>query len=146
MSVITIPSRQTGSLSAVASIVHDLRNPLATIHASAKMLAGAHLPKEQVQRIARNMYRASVHMRELLDEFFQRAGSTKYERRLTSIRELVDSAVDRITLAAEIQSVDIVQAVPDGVMTVLDRHRIHRVLMNLLVSCAPGPLIVGHHA
>jgi signal transduction histidine kinase len=35
---------------------------------------------------------------------------------------------------AEIQSVDIVQAVPDGVMTVLDRHRIHRVLMNLLVN------------
>jgi signal transduction histidine kinase len=134
MSVITIPSRQTGSLSAVASIVHDLRNPLATIHGSAEMLAGAHLPQEQVQRIARNMYRASVHMRELLDEFFQRAGSTKYERRLTSIRELVDSAVDRITLAAEIQSVDIVQAVPDGVMTVLDRHRIHRVLMNLLVN------------
>jgi len=134
MSVITIPSRQTGSLSAVASIVHDLRNPLATIHGGAEMLAGAHLPQEQVQRIARNMYRASVHMRELLDEFFQRAGSTKYERRLTSIRELVDSAVDRITLAAEIQSVDIVQAVPDGVMTVLDRHRIHRVLMNLLVN------------
>ena len=55
MSVITIPSRQTGSLSAVASIVHDLRNPLATIHGGAEMLAGAHLPQEQVQRIARNI-------------------------------------------------------------------------------------------
>ncbi len=63
MNVVTIASEQTGSLSAVASILHDLRNPLATIHGSAEMLVRSSFSQPQVDRIARNIYRASVASR-----------------------------------------------------------------------------------
>ena len=134
MNVVTIDSEQTDSLPAVVSIVHDLRNPLATIHSSAEMLVLLSLSQPQVQRIARNMYSASVRMRELLEEFFDRSRRLEKEVELSDVRELVTSAVDKIEVSAEFQSVRIVQVVPEGLEVALDRHRIHRVLVNLLVN------------
>lgn len=134
MNVVTIAVEQTGSLSAVASIVHDLRNPLATIHGSAEMLVRSNLSQPQVHRIARNMYCASVRMRELLEEFFDRSRRAEKEAELSDVRELVTGAVDKIAVSAEFQSVHIEQVVPEGLAVALDRHRIHRVLVNLLVN------------
>ena len=37
------------------SILHDLRNPLATIHSGAEMLNGSQIPEKQVRRLASNM-------------------------------------------------------------------------------------------
>lgn len=134
MNVATIASEQTGSLSAVASIVHDLRNPLAAIHGSAEMLVSSKLSQPQVRRIARNMYCASVRMRELLEEFLDRSRRAENEVEPSDVRELVTSAVNKIADTAEVQSVHIVQVVPESLVIALDRHRIHRVLVNLLVN------------
>ena len=60
-----IASEQAGSLFAYAAIMHDLRNSLAAIHSSAEMLISSRLSHPQVHRLARNMYCASVRMREL---------------------------------------------------------------------------------
>ena len=84
----TIASELTASVSAVVSVVHDLRNPLATIHGSAEMLAGSRLSQPQVHRIARNMYCASVRMRELLEEFLERSRVAEKEREPCDLREL----------------------------------------------------------
>jgi signal transduction histidine kinase len=132
--VVTIGSEQTGSISAVVSIVHDLRNPLATIHGSAEMLAGSRLSQPQVHRIARNMYCASVRMRELLEEFLERSRAAEKEREPCDVRELVTRAVEKIATSAEFQSVHIVQVVPEGLVVPLDRRLIRRVLVNLLVN------------
>jgi light-regulated signal transduction histidine kinase (bacteriophytochrome) len=127
-----IASEETASLSAVVSMVHDLRNPLATIHGSAEMLAGARLSQPQVHRIARNMYCASVRMRELLEEFLDRSRVVTKEGELSNTRELVASAVDKISAIAEFQSVHVVQVVPEGLIVPVDRRLIRRVLVNLL--------------
>src|SRR3954462_4166048 len=129
-----IASEGTAPLSAVVSMVHDLRNPLATIHGSAEMLAGARLSQPQVHRIARNMYSASVRMRELLEEFLDRSRDVTKERELSDVRELVASAVDKISAAAEFQSVHVVQVVPESLAAPVDRRLIRRVLVNLLVN------------
>ncbi len=134
MNVVTIASEQTGSLSAVASILHDLRNPLATIHGSAEMLVRSSFSQPQVDRIARNIYRASVRMRELLEEFLNRSRAAEKETEPADLRELVASAVDKIAVSAEFQSVHIVQVVTEGLVITLDWYRIHRVLVNLLVN------------
>ncbi len=105
MNVVTIASEQTGSLSAVASILHDLRNPLATIHGSAEMLVRSSFSQPQVDRIARNIYRASVRMRELLEEFLNRSRAAEKETEPADLRELVASAVDKIAVSAESRSV-----------------------------------------
>ena len=131
---VSIDSEPAGRLSPVASIAHDLRNPLATIHCGAEMLFRSILSQAQVHCIARNMYCASVRMRELLEEFLDQNRSADRELELCNLRELVARAVDKIAVTAELQAVHIVRAVPEGLSLVLDRRRIHRVLVNLLVN------------
>ena len=48
------------------SIVHDLRNPLGTVFAGAEMLMQLDPASTQGKRLAANIYRAAVRMRELL--------------------------------------------------------------------------------
>jgi len=116
MNVVTIASEQSGSVSADASIVHDLRNPLAAIHCSAEMLVRSRLSQPQVHRIARHIYHASVRMRELLEEFLARSRGAEKKVEPSDVRELVTSAVDKIAVSAEFQSVHIVQVVPEGLV------------------------------
>ena len=130
----TIDSRPAGRLSTVTSIAHDLRNPLATIHCGAEMLFRSILSQTQVHCIARNMYCASIRMRELLEEFLDQNRSAEKEAELCDLRELIAAAVDKIAVTAELQAVRIVRVVPEGLSLVLDRQRIRRVLVNLLVN------------
>ncbi|MCC6862671.1 MAG: HAMP domain-containing histidine kinase [Bryobacterales bacterium] len=129
-----IAFEQTASPFAYAAIVHDLRNPLAAIHTSAETLIGLRLSHPQVHRLARNMYCASVRLAELLDEFLDQGREAGYETEPSDLRELVASAVDRVAASAELQSVRIVQLVPEGLFIAVDRRRIRRVLVNLLVN------------
>jgi signal transduction histidine kinase len=107
---------------------------LATIHGIAEMLVGSRLSQPQVHRIARNMYCTSVRMRELLEEFLERSRVAEKEREPCDLRELVTSAVEKIAISAEFQSVHIVQVVPEGLVVTLDRRLMRRVLVNLLVN------------
>lgn len=88
----------------------------------------------RTNRIARNLYGASVRMKELLDEVLTRYRGTDRGVEPHDLRELVTSAVDKIALVAEAQSVQIVQNVPGNLVVPLDRQRIQRVLVNLLVN------------
>ena len=134
MNVRAINNEQAGSIHEITSIVHDLRNPLSTIHGSAEILFGSRLSEPQVQRVARNLYGASVRMKELLDEFLNRYKGTEGGVESSDLRELVAGAVDKIGLLAESQSVQIVQNVPENLVIALDRRRIQRVLINLFVN------------
>ena len=118
----------------ITSIVHDLRNPLSTIHCSAEVLISSRLSEPQIHRIVRNMYGASIRMKELLDEVLTRFRGTDRGVEPSDLRELVASAVDKIALVAEDQSVQIVQDVPENLVITLDRQRILRVFVNLLMN------------
>ena len=123
-----------GTVPEITSIVHDLRNPLATIHGSAEVLISSRLSERQVHRIARNLYGASVRMRELLDEILTRYSGIDRGVGPCDLRELVIGAIDRVALVAEAQSVQIIQNIPDNLVITLDRQRIERVLVNLFVN------------
>jgi signal transduction histidine kinase len=73
-------------------------------------------------------------MRELLEEFLELSRVADKERESCDLRELVTSAVEKIAVSAEFQSVQIVQVVPEGLMVTLDRHLMRRVMVNLLVN------------
>lgn len=130
----TAVDEKVGSVVEITSIVHDLRNPLSAIHGCAEILINSRLSDLQVHRIARNLYGASVRMRELLDEFFSRHGGAGNGFEPCDVRELVASAVDKIALVAEAQSVRILQNVPENFVIGADRPRIQRVLVNLCVN------------
>jgi len=136
MSPVTIAPERSGSIPAAVAvaIVHDLRNPLTAIHGCAEMLIDSKLSQPQVQRIAQNMYGASVRMRELLEEFLQRCRGTEKGRESCDLRELVADAVEAIGHTAEVQSVRILRDIPTGLKIVVDGHRVRRVLVNLLVN------------
>lgn len=120
--------------SVAVSIIHDLRNPLAAIRASSEVLIRSGLSECQVRRIARNVHGASVRIEELLGEFLGQCRGADRQRELAEIRELIGDAVQRIADLAESQSVEIIRDVPEGLQIFVDRVRIHRVLVNLLVN------------
>ena len=80
------------------------------------MLIGSKLSEPQVHRIARNLFSASVRMKELLDEFLTRYRGTDRGVEPADLRELITSAVDKVALVAEAQSVQIVQNVPGNLV------------------------------
>jgi len=134
MNAINAAREYTSTMPEVASIVHDLRNPLTTIHGSAELLAGSRLSQRQIHRIARNMYGASLHMKDLLDELLSRWSGRERESEFCDLRDVITSAVDKIEVIAESQSVRIVQNLPDRLVIAVDRHRMQSVVVNLLVN------------
>jgi signal transduction histidine kinase len=80
------------------------------------------------------VYCASVRIKELLDDFLNRHRRTNGEPGPCDLRELVTGAVSRIAVLAESQSIDVVHCVPENLLVAVDRQRIQRVLINLLVN------------
>jgi signal transduction histidine kinase len=134
MNPMNAASRPADSVLDVASIVHDLRNPLTAIHGGAELLVGTPLSQPQIHRIARNMYCASVRMKELLDELLSRRASREPETERCGLDELIACAVNQIALVAESQAVRIIQNIPDRLTVDVERHRIQSVVVNLLVN------------
>ena len=126
---IVFASEPGDQLSMVASVAHDLRNPLAAIQGSAEMLITSILS----QGLARNIYCAAIRMRDLLEELLEQSGNIDREVEVCDLHELVTRAGE-VAATAESQAVQIGRVVPDGLFIVLDRRRIHRVLVNLLVN------------
>jgi signal transduction histidine kinase len=134
MSTITAAPQRAGSMPEVASMVHDLRNPLTAIHGGAELLVASRLSQPQIRRIARNMYGASLRMKELLDELLSRWASRESETELCDLRDLIAGAVEKIAVIAESQSVRVVQSLPDRLVLAVVRHRMQSVVVNLLVN------------
>ena len=125
---------ESGLGSLAMSIVHDLRNPLAAIHSGAEMLNGAQLPEQQVRRLARNMYSASVRIQELLQDYLDICRTRERRPYPSNLRGLVAHAVEGIAAMAEMRSVVVVQDVPAELVVNLDQFRIGSVLANLLAN------------
>ena len=114
------------------SVVHDLRNPLAAIHSGAEMLNSSQLPEQQVQRLARNMYNASLRIQELLEDYADRCRTRESQPHPASLHSLVARAVDQMAAVAEAQSVVVSQDVPEDLVVTVDRVRVGSVVANLL--------------
>jgi signal transduction histidine kinase len=130
----TTANAQRGSIPEIMSIVHDLRNPLSTIHGSAELLIGCSLSEMQIRRIAQNLYDASIRINELLEECLIRYRDAEQPAGTCDLGELVRSAVDKIAVRAQSQSVRIFANVPEKLAMALDRQRIERVFVNLFVN------------
>src|SRR6202035_2933289 len=83
------------------SIVHDLRNPLAAIYAGAEMLVDGHLPEEQTRRLARNIYRASRGIQDMLQELLDVVRGKSDASEVCSLREVIDAAWVGVAAAAD---------------------------------------------
>ena len=120
-------------------IVHDLKNPLATVVAACGLLEASGIGEEaraDVDTIREAAERMNRMVLDLLDLQMAEDGALRLDRHRLSLRELfaeLEGAV-RARLAARAQRLELG---PAGDSTVLgDRPHLFRVLMNLVDNCA----------
>ena len=116
-----------------ASIVHDLRNPLASIYGGAEMLVDMELPPSTVKRLADNIYHSAARMRELLSDLTGAARGKTCGAETCSIRDVIAAACETAAPAAEGQGVRISVDIPaEPIELSLERARMERVFFNLI--------------
>jgi signal transduction histidine kinase len=114
------------------SIVHDLRNPLAAIYGGAEMLVDADLPPGHVKRLARNIYRASQRIQELLQDLLNVSSGKRRPPETCRLREVALAACDALAASAEAQGVTVTLDIPAEIELPLERSRMERAFVNLI--------------
>jgi signal transduction histidine kinase len=113
------------------SIVHDLRNPLAAIYAGAEMMMDGDLPEDMTRRLARNIYRASRGIQDMLQELLDVVRGNSAGSELCSVREVIGAAWDTVATLAEARRIDLAIDVPETLECPMERARMERVFVNL---------------
>ena len=113
------------------SIVHDLRNPLAAIYAGAEMLVDTNLPEEQTRRLAKNIYRASRGIQDMLQQLLDVVRGKSSANEICGLREVIGAAWENVATVAEARKIELADGVPENLECPLERARMERVFANL---------------
>lgn len=127
-----IQHERLNSVARLATIVvHDLRNPLASIYAGAEMLVDNDLPPAQIKRLAHNMYQASRGVLEILQELLSAARNKKGEPELWSVYDVAANAWNALSSRQERHSIKTDWSIPPDLELKMDRMSMERVFHNL---------------
>lgn len=116
------------------SIVHDLRNPLAAIYGGSEMLVDGQLPEPAVKRLARNIYRASRHIQDMLQELSDVTRGRVTRTESCRLADVADAAFETVRGDAENAGVVFRNDVPPTIELDLARARMERVFGNLFTN------------
>lgn len=114
------------------SMVHDLRNPLAAIYTGAETLIDTPLAPDQVQRLARNIYRASRSIQNLLQQLLNAGRGTTGSAEPCCLKDVIAGAWSAVAVEAERHGVSFTLDVQEDIQLVLQREGMERVFVNLL--------------
>jgi signal transduction histidine kinase len=114
------------------SIVHDLRNPLAAIYGGAEMLVDRELSADQVRRLAKNIYRSSRTIQELLQDLVGVAGGKSQAFEACRLRDIVLAAHQACATVEEAQAVIVEIDIDESLEVHMQRFRMERVFLNLI--------------
>jgi signal transduction histidine kinase len=115
-----------------SSIVHDLRNPLASIYGGAEMMMDGDLSEAQMRRVAENIYRSSKAINDLLQELVDVSRGRMHTPEPCRLDEVIGAAVNMQASSADRQRVRIHTAIDASIELPLERARMERVFMNLI--------------
>jgi signal transduction histidine kinase len=124
-----------------ASIVHDLRNPLAAIYGGSEMLVDRELPAGHVKRLAANIYQASRRIQEMLQDLLDVSRGKNRPMEMCRLREAASAACEALGPLAEGQQVKLILSIPPEIELPLDRGRLERAFVNLIsnaLEAMPG--------
>jgi two-component system, sensor histidine kinase and response regulator len=121
----------------LATVSHDLKNPLGTIYTSAALLLdmemSADAQRRQLEIIRRTAQRMDRLIQDLLDVSRMEAGRFSVEPQNESARGLVLEARELLNSIATAKGIDLRLALPDYDVAVnADRHRVLQVFSNLI--------------
>jgi PAS domain S-box-containing protein len=125
----------------LATLAHELRNPLAPIRQAAALAAHSATSPEQVRWSHDVIARQAAHMARLLDDLLDVSritrGRLEVRRAPVSVRSVVDAAVETSRPAIEAGKHSLTVSLPDEpLMLDVDALRISQVLANLLGNAA----------
>jgi signal transduction histidine kinase len=115
-----------------SSIVHDLRNPLASIYGGAEMMMDGALNEAQLHRVATNIYRSSRAINDLLQELVDVSRGRTQAPEPCSLSEVIAAAAETQAASADRQGVIIDAQIDPSIELPLERARIERVFLNLI--------------
>ena len=127
-----------------SSIVHDLRNPLASIYGGAEMMMDGDLSPDQLQRLAGNIYRSSRVINEMLQELVDVSRGRIHPPETCHLSEVIGAAVDVLAPLAAEHGVAIQTSVDAAIELPLERARMERVFLNLISNAVEAMPKGGH--
>jgi signal transduction histidine kinase len=83
------------------SIIHDLRNPVLTIYASAETLICVERLPHPIKRLATNIHRASERLNELLTDLSGILSGNRPKAEICDMRDIIRAASDAALAAAK---------------------------------------------
>jgi PAS domain S-box-containing protein len=134
----------------LATLAHELRNPLAPIRNAAQILAVPGIGPERLSWAQKIIARQSAHMASLLDDLLDVArltqGRIELKREIVDIRSVVDSALETVRPQLELKGHRLdLHLQRRGLKVFVDPVRICQVFANLLANAIkymePGGLI-----
>lgn len=125
----------------IATLSHELRNPLAPIRAAAAVIAAPRVAPEQVARAQGIIERQVSHMALLLDDLLDIAritqGKLHLRKERLALADVVDAAVEAVRPALDRKSQTLTVKLPDDAVELdADRLRLAQVLSNLLTNAS----------
>ena len=125
----------------LATLAHELRNPLAPIRTAAALLARPDLPPDRVGWvggvIARQSHTMSLLLDELLDLSRFRSGTITLKPEPVDVAALIESAIETVRHLLDTKSHQLAVQLPDAPLLLeVDRLRTTQVLINLLTNAA----------
>jgi signal transduction histidine kinase len=139
-----IQHERLNSVARLATIVvHDLRNPLASIYAGAEMLVDNDLPPAQIKRLAHNMYQASRGVLEIRQELLSAARNKKSEPELWSVYDVAANAWNALSSRQEQHSIKTDWSIPADLELKMDRMSMERVFHNLFENAVEAMGLEG---
>ncbi|HUA23881.1 MAG TPA: ATP-binding protein [Steroidobacteraceae bacterium] len=125
----------------LATLSHELRNPLAPIRNAAEVLASPRLTPMQLRWTQNVIQRQAAHMASLLDDLLELTritqGKLQLRKQPCSIRSIVEAAVETVRPLLEKKAHELRIRVPDDIPSFMaDPVRLAQALSNLLTNAA----------
>ena len=125
----------------LAMLSHELRNPLAPIRNVAELLNLPNLAEERLDWARRVLHRQVTHMTRILDDLLDVSRITRgrltLQKRIVSVNEVVEAAIERVqSLIDQKGHRLLVDVSSDAIMLIADPVRLAQVVSNLLTNSA----------
>ena len=125
----------------IATLAHELRNPLAPIRVAARLIASPQLPPTKLKRAQLIIERQVSHMALLLDDLLDIAritqGKLQLKKERLALSDVVDAAVEAARPTLDSKNHQLALSLPaKPVWLDADHLRLSQILSNLLMNAA----------
>lgn len=118
-----------------SSIIHDLRNPLATILTAAEVMKNERLEIERRRTMLENLLRASDRMEAMLSDILEFSNSSyRLQRKPHSLAGIVRNVCQDMETQIAQLGIHLDVQVPETIILDVDAERLARVFENLIVN------------